>query len=242
MTRFQSFQYAGPVAVIGDIHGQDELLEALLNLPSVENRSILVTGDVGDRGLGTKKVLDLLISRKAFGVLGNHDEWLRNYASKGLFDPFVLSPIMGGKATLESYGIDHHTVTEYRKIPMEHVAWLNSLAMLIDLEVCGTKYWLTHAGVPALSATDPTKPLMPQIATISSEFVFWGNQQPSNMPVVDRPVIMGHIVQREPKDLGHVIAIDTGAGFPGGKLTALLLPERSFVLVSKPRWSIEDEC
>ena len=44
---------------------------------------------------------------------------------------------------------------------------------------------------------------------------------------------MGHAPRDEPLDTGDVIAIDTGAGTRdgGGRLTALLLPERKFVTV-----------
>jgi hypothetical protein len=49
---------------------------------------------------------------------------------------------------------------------------------------------------------------------------------------VDRPIVMGHRQVREPLDTGEVIAIDTGAGEPDGRLTALLLPERRFLTLA----------
>ncbi len=60
----------------------------------------------------------------------------------------------------------------------------------------------------------------------------WGTNDPEAAPPLDRPVIMGHQPREEPFDTGDVIAIDTGAGtLDGGRLTALLLPERAFVTV-----------
>ena len=65
------------VAVIGDIHGRADKLASLLAL--IGDRPILTTGDHGDRGPDTRKVLDQLVSRRAHGVIGNHDLWLRDF-------------------------------------------------------------------------------------------------------------------------------------------------------------------
>lgn len=46
----------GPVAVIGDIHGSDDLLGRLL--PELGDLPVLVTGDVCDRGPDTREAID----------------------------------------------------------------------------------------------------------------------------------------------------------------------------------------
>ena len=53
---------------------------------------------------------------------------------------------------------------------------------------------------------------------------------PAEVPAMERPILMGHVPLEEPEDHGHVVALDTGAG-RGGRLTALLLPERELVSV-----------
>jgi serine/threonine protein phosphatase 1 len=225
----QILSFTEPVAIIGDIHGQAGMLQRMLDL--LGNRPVLVTGDIGDRGPDTKGVLDLLVNHQAKGVLGNHDDWFRQFAIGGAFDSYALDPVMGGVATLKSYRISSRLPsiieTQYLKIPTSHREWLLALTVLIDLEVQGKKYWLTHAGVPSgLPGSEMTAMLdMPLSETI------WECRKPKLMKAVDRPVIMGHMIQEQPVDLGHVIVIDTGAGLPGRNMTALLLPERSFLQV-----------
>lgn len=234
--KLQERQYGEPVAIIGDIHGQVEMLRALLE--QIGSRPVLVTGDVGDRGPDTKGVIDLLVQRKAAGVLGNHDEWLRDYAIGGKFDNYSLSPVMGGQATLTSYDIEGRNSSliesQYRKIPKAHRVWLQSLPIVLDLTVMGDKYWLTHAGVPPAASQYglPPHQVLRHLATLPTSMTMWHAYPPQHMSPMDRPVIMGHIVQPVPFDSGHMIAIDTGAGFPGRKLTALLLPERTFIQVA----------
>lgn len=62
-------------------------------------------------------------------------------------------------------------------------------------------------------------------------------------PIDDRPaggatVLMGHVPSDEARDLGHLIALDTGAGLwpTRGRLSALVLPERRVVTVDA-RWT-----
>lgn len=223
-----------PVAVIGDIHGCAELLEKLL--PLVGDRPILCLGDVGDRGPDTKRVLDILIEREAKGVLGNHDLWLRDLATKGIFDRIALSSVVGGLPTLVSYGFTRgepkHIEAQASLIPREHAQWLESLPLIAGLTVLGEKFWLSHVGVPRLSGMNTLRPeeLIPFLLTLGEEGVLWSFEDPRVMRPADRPVIMGHRAFNEGLDLKHVICVDTGAG-KGGSLSALLLPEKVFVTV-----------
>jgi len=119
------------------------------------------------------------------------------------------------------------------KIPKPHQEWLQALPVVLDLTVLGTKYWLCHAGVPPVAAPYglPPHQVMPYLANLSTGMTLWHGSPIKAMNPVDRTVIMGHLVQKKPFDSGHLIAIDTGCGFPGHKLTALLLPERTFIQV-----------
>ncbi|MEX0726509.1 MAG: metallophosphoesterase, partial [Planctomycetaceae bacterium] len=72
----------GPVAVIGDVHGQvDQLLtvlDQLRSLPRFEQRWIVFIGDVVDRGPDPKGAMDvicdLMMSHpRTTIVAGNHD-------------------------------------------------------------------------------------------------------------------------------------------------------------------------
>jgi serine/threonine protein phosphatase 1 len=224
------------VAVIGDIHGRSDLLRRLLARLPV-GIPILVLGDVGDRGPDTRGTIDTLLAHGGTGVRGNHDEWLTAWACGRGFDRFALSPKMGGRATLDSYGVqasDPDAIdAEADRVPDAHRAWIAALPVALDLRVCGEPYWLVHAGVPSTEPLVgvPIAEVVPHLARTNPAVLLWSATDPDEMLPVDRTVIMGHRRRKRPLDAGHVLAIDTGAGMPEGALTAVVLPERRFVTV-----------
>lgn len=226
-------------AVIGDIHGRADLLAALLDrLPP--DLPILVVGDLCDRGPDTKGVLDLLVARGARGVVGNHDEWLRQWARGDGLDRMALSPMMSGRATLKSYGVtgesDEEIGAESWRVPVDHRDFLNGLAIAIDLDVGGVRYWVVHAGVPSTESMKglPAEEIVPHLANESPASLLWSFVDPHEALRLDRPIIHGHSPRTEPLDTGDVLAIDTGCGtLPNGRLTAVVLPERRFISVGE---------
>lgn len=236
MPDLHAHRYDTPVAVIGDIHGRSDLLDRLLTkIPA--GRPVLVAGDVGDRGPDTAGVIARLIGRGAVGVRGNHEEWLLEWLGGASIDPFALTGKMGGRATLASYGIRSGDPAEIDRqrhlIPEAHAAWLRGLALVVDLEVCGRKWWLIHAGVPSTVPLTGLRleQVVPHLAAHHPEALLWAKNDPEEMLPVDRPVIMGHVPLEAPYRGGGVLAIDTGSG-RGGGLTAVLLPEERFVTVA----------
>lgn len=73
--------------------------------------------------------------------------------------------------------------------------------------------------------------VVPTLARERSADLLWRANDSHAMVSLGRPLIMGHQPRRAPLDTGDVLAIDTGAGKPGGRLTAVVLPERRFVTV-----------
>lgn len=215
-------------AVVGDVHGRWDLLEALLE--RLGDVPLVTVGDVGDRGLDTRGVLERLVERDAVGVLGNHDLWLAAWAAGEGIAP--IAPGMGATPTLHSYGVS--PVGAERRggsVSAAHRDWLLSLPVALDLTVAGQPWWVVHAGVPAPGTEElPPEQVVPTLARERPLDLIWPKHEPEGAPRLDRPVVCGHRPRREPLDLGHVVAIDTGAGH-GGRLTALLLPERTFVTV-----------
>lgn len=185
---------------------------------------------MGDRGPKTREVISRLIERGARGVRGNHEEWLRAWLWGAGFDPFALHRAMGGEATLVSYGVTSRKPggieAERWRVPSDHVAWLKSLPIALDLGVVGTRYWLVHAGVPESAVS------VEQAVRDNPDSLLWAKNEPWDAPRLNQTVIMGHLIVGDPVDTGRVIALDTGAGtIAGGRLTAVLLPERRFVTV-----------
>ncbi len=226
---------AGPVAVIGDIHGRADLLGRLL--AKVPSMAVFVVGDVCDRGPDTRGVIDLLVKRGARGVRGNHEGWLCQFVDDRGFDSMALNAFFGGAATLESYGIVGRSPREIesqrRKIPTEHRAWLLSLPAAMRLIVDGHVFWLVHAGVAASLAVS-IDPVVRMNEVVADEHfdLLWRSQEPDDMDTLDGPIVYGHVPRAEPIDAGHAIGIDTGCGVrPDGRLTAVLLPSRRFITV-----------
>ena len=231
-----SLAFSRPTAIIGDIHGRADLLEELLR--RLEDLPVLVTGDVCDRGPDTKRVLDLLVQSGARGVRGNHEEWLTTWVRRQGFESFALHPVMGGEATLKSYGVGGETPqqieAQWHMVPPEHRAWLEELALVLDLNVMGQRYWMVHAGIPSVTASAPfsSEELVHYLVLNDPHILLWGGTHPDAMPQLDHTVIMGHMVLDEPLDTGPVIALDTGAGTrEGGRLSAVVLPQRRFITV-----------
>jgi serine/threonine protein phosphatase 1 len=222
-------------AVIGDIHGRLDLLERLLD--RLDGRQVVIAGDVCDRGPDTARCVELLIRHEAIGVRGNHEQWMIDWVTGLGFDPMALHYRMGGDATLMSYGVDPRQVQldeAYTSVPSKHQDWFRSLPIVLDLWVAGDPYWLIHAGIPGFLSFEGllAEEVVPHLLAKHPEALLWSKTQPDLMPWVDRTVILGHVPQREPYDDGRVVAVDTGAGrWADGRLTAMLLPERSFVSV-----------
>ncbi|TNE92623.1 MAG: hypothetical protein EP330_01370 [Deltaproteobacteria bacterium] len=217
-------------AVIGDVHGRTALLDLLL--PHLGGRDLFFLGDLCDRGPDSKGALQRVVDHGGRTVLGNHDLWLAGLAAGDGLDESVFWPSMGAGPTLISYGIDAYRPDPSR-IPAAHRDLLLDAPVAARLSCAGQDWWLTHSGVPLTvpwpAAVDEVVPTLAQEA--STDFI-WHFEQPEQQLPVDVPVVMGHRPRREPIDLGHLVAIDTGAGRRGyDRLTALLLPERRFVTV-----------
>ncbi len=230
---------AGRAAVIGDVHGRLDLLEELLG--RLGQRQIVHCGDLCDRGPESKGVVQRLMDAGAVGVRGNHEEWLIRWASGAGFDRFALHPGMGGKATLQSYGVDPDGSTgdierSWRRVPQDQRLWLAALPLALLLEVGGQTWWVLHAGLPPqFDFTGVSSPagLVPWLLKMQPDQMCWAKCWPGDSLPAEHPVIMGHVPMEEPLDAGHCVGVDTGAGTFGvrGRLTALLLPERRFVSV-----------
>src|SRR5690606_3218672 len=92
---------------IGDIHGCDVALDALVDVvrPAADDL-VVVLGDVVDRGPGSKQAIDRLLElrdrcRLVF-LQGNHEDMLlRAIDGESWMGPWLN---FGGRETLQSYG------------------------------------------------------------------------------------------------------------------------------------------
>lgn len=97
---------AGRVLAIGDIHGCNVALEILLaELLPDQSDTVVILGDVVDRGPHSRQVIDRLLDLRTqtnlVFIQGNHEEMLLDALTGG---PWAQSWLMyGGRETLDSY-------------------------------------------------------------------------------------------------------------------------------------------
>jgi serine/threonine protein phosphatase 1 len=229
------FPFDGPVYAVGDVHGCLDAfrqIEALILRDSARFATaptIVLLGDMVDRGPQSAAVIDHLRSRERAGLRvialkGNHEEMMLKFLAKPEANLSWLE--FGGLETLASYGID---ITEIARasgrkmaqilaayIPQNHIHFLQKT--LFGLQV--SPYLLTHAGA------DRDQPLTAQ----PIRALLWGNA--GQIAPQDLVLVHGHYVVAEPMVSPRCVSIDTGA-YINGRLTCLrLLPKSQLAILT----------
>lgn len=211
------------IYAIGDIHGCDAQLANLhaaiaddLAGRPVDSAVLLHIGDYVDRGTDTSGVLSRLArgpridGMAVINLVGNHDETMLHALSgdRAAATDWLFA---GGRAALESYGIDPESPREAwpEAIPAEHLAFLRGLTL--SHQEGG--YLFVHAGVrPGVPLHEQTREDM---LRIRQPFLYTERD-------LGAVVVHGHTPVKAPAVRHNRIAIDTGAVF-GGQLTCLVL-------------------
>ena len=227
------------VYAIGDVHGRDDLLAALLALirsdidakPKAKNH-IVMLGDLIDRGPASRGVIERLrrFAEKdvELHVLsGNHEEVLLRLL-EGQSELIVSWLRYGGAETLESYGVDPGDVRRVEPetglrlirtaIPADHQSFFRALADTVKIG----DYLFVHAGI---------RPRVDLAAQNQSDLRWIREPFLSDNSDHGFVVIHGHTVTDEVVDRPNRIGIDTGA-YASGRLTAIGLE-------GDQRWLIE---
>lgn len=207
------------VYAIGDVHGRNDLLCALLaqiqdhavQTPAREHTLVLL-GDYVDRGPASKAVIDTLLDLdwpgwKFVFLRGNHDQAVLDFLADANFYRAWRS--YGAPETLLSYGVmppRFEREAEFAKarddfaarIPQAHLEFLQTL-QLLHIE---DDYLFAHAGIK------PGIPIEEQIAEdllwIRDEFLNCRRDLP-------KKVVHGHTPTEKPVIAKNRIGIDTGA-------------------------------
>ena len=203
--------------VIGDIHGCDRLLAALMEKfdPGVP---IVCIGDYVDRGEESAAVLRRLMGRPDItSLMGNHEAMLLDFlddpASNGAF--WLQN---GGLQTLASFGVggvtvhsapeDYHRAASQLRDAMgeELIGWVRALPR----GAISGNVFMAHAGA------NPTRSFDNQIR----DDRLWGAAEARSTERTDGLwVVHGHWIVPEPRMIGGRVEIDTGA-YATGRLTA----------------------
>lgn len=213
---------------IGDIHGRDDLLQAMherivadRRLRHAHERAVIVyVGDYIDRGARSRDVIDRVMRGvpefETVCLKGNHEDLM--LACLETDDPDVWSVWLdnGGDETLASFGLSFRE-DEYDPLALARALGAARLVWLDDLELFyrAGDYLFVHAGIL------PGRPLEHQ----EEKDLLWirGRFLQSDIDHGFR-VVHGHTPTDGPELRPNRIGIDTGAVWRG-ELTAVVLSE-----------------
>ena len=240
-------QIDGPVAVIGDVHGQvshlDRVLGQLRQLPDYQDRWIVFIGDLVDRGPdpagAVQAVLDLMAEHpKTTCVAGNHE--LAMCLACGVIPgverydwPHRWTDHYGADTTFHSYGAAMPDCEDLAaRLPAAHRQFLIDLPWAVD----HPDFFFVHAGLdPNLDFETQRRILAARDYTLSRPS--WLCSKSFATPDVpadcDRVVVSGHVPVSEVKSYPRRLLIDTTGGL-GRSLSCVLLPERSLIASDPP--------
>jgi serine/threonine protein phosphatase 1 len=214
------------LVAIGDIHGCAQTLEVLLEqLAPTPDDHLVFVGDYIDRGPDSRGVIDRLIQLRTeipcTFLRGNHEALFLAYLDEGEFDIWSYN---GGTTTLDSYAVPGEGFV----IPEEHITFIRETKLFLDTE----EFFFVHAGLR------PDRTIAQNLAD-GEDMVFLWERGHLRIDDADLPwekaVVCGHTPVSEPVNTPRLINIDTGCVYymrPNlGYLTAVRLPERTFVAV-----------
>ena len=200
---------------IGDIHGEIEKLNELLNQLALQKDDTLVfLGDYIDRGLNSKEVINCLIelSKKTNCIFlkGNHEDLLLKALETRTENDVLNWLIAGGGRTIDSY-------EKIENIFKLHSNFFDKLKPYYLTE----KYLFVHAGI------NPNKTLEEQdeddLLWIRDNFIYKKHK-------LKQKIIFGHTPFTKPYLDDDKIGINTCCGNgPDDYITALICDEEYFI-------------
>ena len=227
--------------VIGDIHGEfGRMVDVLEKCGFDPDQDVLYsTGDLCDRGPEPVAVLDYLYTLPRFcPVVGNHDLWLLGYLQQ--------------KLALDDYWLwvncNHGDVTR-KAVDSQSEEWKRNITDRISATPVVRKvgdFLICHGGFsdrvrknvePEKFLDTPVRDLDDDTYDILYEDVVWDRTHLYNAMGTNKAekaygcrVIVGHTPLMSPfvTEDGNLIAIDTGAFVPVGKLTVMDLDTGEF--------------
>lgn len=237
------------IYAVGDIHGHLDKLQAAHGVIAQDRAAhgggaspIIHIGDLVDRGPDAKGVIQYLIDGIEAGedwlvLCGNHDQLFSDFLQGGdgthprLRDGLTWHHhMLGGKATLESYGVKRKLLerdTTFREraramVPEAHRAFLADLPL-----------WhregdmiFVHAGI---------RPGFPMDAQDEDDLMWIRDEFLWHLNDHEALIVHGHTPVDEPTHYGNRVNIDTGAGW-GNDLTPVVFDEGTcFALASEGR-------
>lgn len=197
---------------IGDIHGCNTALEALIDFVGLRSDdTIIFLGDYVDRGPDTAAVLDFVIglgkTHKVIPLRGNHELMMLDSRKQKSWLHSWLQ--YGGAETLAAYSGNVDPEDPLADIPEVHMDFLQN--QLLSHFECDTHFFV-HANA------DADKPLDEQ----PDSSLYWRRYRDPEKHCSGKIMVCGHTVQESglPANNGDAVCIDTWA-YGDGWLTCL---------------------
>lgn len=232
----------GPIAVIGDLHGQTDKLSVVLDrlskLPDFQMRWVVFIGDFVDRGPDPKSTVEMAIQfaekhPRTTAVMGNHEfamcsalSWLPGSEGSLWGQRWVTH--YNSMSTFESYGAAVGDLPDLAaKVPAAHRDFLVNMPWCVE----HPQLLFVHAGL------DPNMPFNVQLRILQQkdfslnrpqwlcEKSFVEMEPPQDCPVA---VVSGHVKVEEAEIRPRRILVDTTGG-ESGDLSCVLMPERRVI-------------
>ncbi|MEO1536868.1 MAG: metallophosphoesterase family protein [Pseudomonadota bacterium] len=236
------------IYAVGDIHGHyDKLRSAHALIESDieaqgKTATVIHVGDLCDRGPDTRKVIDYLMKGIADGqdwlvLKGNHDQMLLDFVDGGDgSNPKLksgrtwLDTVMGGRATLASYGAKKSAFETkaaflrraQNSLPAAHVEFLRGLPVWVRAE--GIIF--VHAGI---------RPGFPIEAQEEDDLLWIRDEFLWHLGDHEALIVHGHTPVDDPTHYGNRVNIDTGAGWGNPLVPVVFEAGRCFALSENGR-------
>lgn len=223
---------------IGDIHGNYKgLLQCLERSGFDKSKDRLITlGDIVD-GLPDVKdcVEELLTVLNRVDVVGNHDQWFLEWLAG---KPHPDNWSQGGRATRNSYSRDPYSEPSRLSIPDSHTRFFQNQKLYHE----ENKRLFVHAGLPKGYSTAE------QVEWECPHELYWTRRMADvtctaasyestaeNNPYSYSEIWIGHTSLKNKKPLiwetwvgTTVIMLDTGGGWPDGKITIMDIDTKEY--------------
>lgn len=230
---------------IGDVHGHLQKLRAAHALIAADRAltgdteaPVVHLGDLVDRGPNCRGVLDFLIdgidaSAPWILLKGNHDRFMQYFLRPGgqpepaRPDLDWLSPAVGGRETLVSYGVETGMHPDRAALHAAAVAAVpeRHKALLEGLLPCHRRgeVFFCHAGVrPGVALEDQVED---DLIWIRREFL-------DDLRDHGALIVHGHTPVEVVTHYGNRVNLDTGAGY-GGPVSAVAIEGREVFLLTE---------
>lgn len=204
-----SFDNLANTFVVGDIHGcYHTLMNLVAQLP--QDANLIFVGDLCDKGLYSKDVIEFVINHNHLCVKGNHEHLYQKYiidaVKSDIHSPWSSDKRYGGMQCIESYGGDNELIAK-------HLEWIEKLPTYVEIG----RYFITHGfALEFYRQRDESR--------YYNDFLLNRYHSEIAEPTIDADIIniFGHCVFDEVQVGEKFFGIDTGCSY-GGKLTAIEL-------------------